>query len=391
MNKYVIVGDGIAGFSAAQNIRKTDTQAEIIMVSQEDLPPYYRIRLNDFIAGEVSEQGLQLKNPSWYEENSIELLLETEVESGDPEKKSVTTSSGKEIEYDKLLIASGSHSFIPPVEGTDKQGVFALRNIYNAREISKWAQGVDNVVMIGGGLLGLETANALRKLGKRIAVVEFFPRLLPRQLDEKGAEKLRSNMENMGFEFKLGVKTKSLQGEDRVETAILDNGEEIPAEMAVFSAGVRPNSKLASSMGLELNKGILVDDYLQTSDPHIYAAGDVAEWNGTLYGIWPPAMEQGNIAGLNMAGEKTKYQGTTMSTKLKVVGIDLASAGEIDIENKFDSKVYSRGEVYKKVVIDNNQVIGCIMLGDLKDFNRITGMMSDGSDVSGIKDSLLPG
>ena len=391
MTKYVIVGNGVAGFTAAQNIRKIDAQGEISIVSNEDLPPYYRIRLNDYIAGEVSEQGLQLKNPSWYQENSIDLLLNTEVETGDPEKKIIVTTEGSQIEYDKLLIATGSHSFIPPVEGADKEGVFALRNIHNAREISQWAQGVENVVMIGGGLLGLETANALRKLGKRVVVVEFFPRLLPRQLDEEGAAKLRSNMEKMGFEFKLGLKTKTLQGEDIVNTALLDNGDEIPAEMTVFSAGVRPNIQLASSMDLQLNKGIVVDDYLQTSDPDIYAAGDVAEWSGTLYGIWQPAMEQGQIAGANMAGESDIYQGTTMSTKLKVVGIDLASAGEIDTEGKYESKVYSEGDAYKKVIIDNNRIIGCIMLGDLQDFNRITKIMGDGTDVSEIKDALFSG
>ncbi len=391
MTRYVLVGNGVAGFSAAQNIRKVDPQGEISIVSNEDLPPYYRIRLNDYIAGEVSEQGLQLKNPSWYQENNIYLVLDTEVETGDPEKKILATTKGKEIGYDKLLLATGSHSFIPPVEGADKKGVFALRNIQDARKISKWAQSVDNVVVIGGGLLGLETANALRKLGKRVVVVEFFPRLLPRQLDEEGAEKLRSNMEKMGFEFRLGLKTSTLQGGDSVNTALLDNGEELPAEMAVFSAGVRPNIQLAGSMDLQQNKGIVVDDYLQTSDPHVYAAGDVAEWNGNLYGIWWPAKEQGQIAGANMAGESDIYQGTTMSTKLKVVGIDLASAGEIDTEGKYESKVYSEGDVYKKVIIDNNRIIGCIMLGDLQDFDRITAMMSEGTDLSGVKQSLFSG
>jgi nitrite reductase (NADH) large subunit len=245
------------------------------------------------------------------------------------------------------------------------------------------------VVLIGGGLLGLETGNALRKLGKKVMVVEFFPRLLPRQLDLDGANRLQGIMEGMGFSFRLGAKTEEIMGGDQVRGVRLEGGEELSAEMVIISAGVRPNLEMAESLGLDQDKGIVVDEKLRTNQADVYAAGDVAAFKGMPYGIWPAAMEQGEIAGVNMAGGDKVYGGSTLSTTLKVVGIDLASAGNIDAENKFESKVFTDEKVYKKIVIEDNKIIGCIMLGDTKGFNKIKKMMSEGRDISQEKDAIL--
>jgi nitrite reductase (NADH) large subunit len=238
-------------------------------------------------------------------------------------------------------------------------------------------------------LLGLEAGNALRKLGKTMTVVEFFPRLLPRQLDVPGGGRLQKIMEGMGFSFRLGAKTQAIQGEDRVSGVLLEGGELLPAEMVIVSAGVRPAMELAKALNLDCDKGVKVDEQMRTSQPGIYAAGDVAEFKGIPYGIWTAATEQGQIAGTNMAGGNVLYKGTVMANTLKVVGIDLASAGNIDAENKLESKVLTDEKIYKKIVLENGQIAGCIMLGDTKGFTKITRMMSEKQNVSQIKDKLF--
>jgi nitrite reductase (NADH) large subunit len=389
MANCLIIGNGVAGTTAAENIRKQDKGENITIVTDEDLPFYWRIKLNEYISGDITEEQLLAKKEDWYRDQNIKLKLKTRIVGANPQKKVVATEDNEELPYDSLLIATGSHSFIPPIKGSDKKGVFALRDVQDARDISLFAKGIEQIILIGGGLLGLEAGNALRKLGKKIMVVEFFPRLLPRQLDVDGAARLQKIMEGMGFSFRLGAKTQEITGDDKANGARLEGGETLSGQMVVISAGVRPNLELAEPLGLKTDKGIVVDERLRTNQPDIYAAGDVAEFRGIPYGIWPAAMEQGKIAGMNMAGGEATYNGTTMANTLKVVGVDLASAGNIDAENEFESKVRTDGDQYKKIVLDNNQIIGCIMLGDTKGFHEITKMMSEKRDVSGIKDQIL--
>ena len=389
MTNYLIVGNGIAGTTAAENIRKQDNEGGITIVTDEDMPFYYRIRLNEYVSGDMKEEELIARKDDWYQGHNITLKLNTRVSGAVPEEKILLTTGQERMGYDKLLLATGSHSFIPPIKGSDRKGVFALRSIQDARDIASWAGEVEEVVLIGGGLLGLEAGKALRRLGKKVMVVEFFPRLLPRQLDVDGAGRLQKIMEGMGFSFRLGAKTEAIVGVDGVDGVQLEGGETLPARMVIISAGVRPNMELAKDLGLEYDKGIQVNERLMTSVPHIYAAGDVAEFNGMPYGIWPAAMEQGRIAGANMAGGDRVYQGTTMANTLKVVGVDLASAGNIDVENKLESRIVTDDAVYKKVVLEKDRIVGCIMLGNTKGFTRITKAMEEKLDVSGVKDRIL--
>ena len=389
MTNYLVVGNGIAGTTASENIRKQDKQGSITIVTEEDVPFYYRIRLNEYLSGDMTEEELIGKGEEWYRGHNITLKLNTRVSGAVPGEKILFTTDNERIGYDRLLLATGSHSFIPPIKGSDKKGVFALRSVRDARDISSWAVEVEDIVLIGGGLLGLEAGNALRRLGKKVTVVEFFPRLLPRQLDVDGAGRLQKIMEGMGFSFRLGAKTEAIAGADGVVGVQLEGGETLPARMVIISAGVRPNMELAKDLGLEHDKGIKVNERLLTSSPHIYAAGDVAEYHGMPYGIWPAAMEQGKIAGTNMAGGDTVYQGTTMANTLKVVGVDLASAGNIDADNSLESKVVTDDTVYKKVVLEKDRIVGCIMLGNTKGFSRITKAMEEKLDVSGVKDDIL--
>jgi nitrite reductase (NADH) large subunit len=388
MRNYLIIGNGVAGTTAAENIRKQDSEGEITIFSDEDLPFYYRLRLNEFISGDISETQLVAKKVTWYEDQNIGLKLNTRIVEVKLQEKIAVTEDNQRFAFDRLLIATGSHSFVPPIKGSERKGVFTLRDIQDARHISAYAKNVENIILIGGGLLGLEAGHALGKLGKRIMVVEFFPRLLPRQLDVDGARRLQEVMEGMGFSFRLGAKTQEITGDGQVSGILLEGGEFLSGGMVIVSAGVRPNMVLAEHLNLNIDKGIVVDEHLQTSQAGIYAAGDVAEFEGMPYGIWPAAMEQGKIAGINLAGGDMSYGGTTMANTLKVAGVDLASAGNIDAENEFEARVKTEGGIYRKIVIKDNRVVGCIMLGETKGFNQITKMMAEKTDVSQIEELL---
>ena len=391
MKRYLIIGNGVAGTTAAEQIRRLDKEGTITMLTEEDLPFYYRIRLPEVIAGDVQEEKLVARKETWYSDQAIDLRLRTRVIGAESGKKTVTSEKGESFPFDTLLIATGSSCFVPPMKGSEKKGVFTLRSIRDAREIADWARKIESVVLIGGGLLGLEAGKGLRKLGKNVTVVEFFPRLLPRQLDVEGAARLQRIMEDMGFSFRLGARTQEITGEDRVNGVSLEGGEILPCGMVVISAGVRPNLSLAKELDLGHDKGIKVDERLRTTNPEIYAAGDVAEFRGVPYGIWPAAMEQGRIAGINMAGGNAVYGGTTLANTLKVVGIDVASAGEIDPDGKFESRVVSSGNLYKKAVLDQNRIIGCIMLGDTSNFGKAVKAIAAKEDASAVVDSILGG
>jgi nitrite reductase (NADH) large subunit len=374
MTNYLIVGNGVAGTTAAEFIRKQDSAGSIAMITEEDLPFYYRIRLPEFVAGAITEERLLAKKPEWYVEQQISLLTSRRVIAVDPRAKTVTTDSEGHLPYDRLLLATGSHSFVPPIKGASHAGVFTLRDIGDARAISTHAARAEHVVVIGGGLLGLETGQALRTLGKQVTVVEVFPRLLPRQLDDEGAIRLKRIMETrLGFSFRLAARTMEIIGEERVTGVVLESGEILPCEMVILSAGVRANLDLAITLELDHDKGIWVNDRMETSSPDIFAAGDVAEFGGQApNGIWSTAMQQGKVAGINMAGGTAVYTGTTMANRLKVVGIDLAAAGEIDVDNRYEAQITATDTTYRKIVTDKNKIIGCILLGDTSDYGRLT-------------------
>lgn len=389
MQKYLIIGNGVAGTTAAEHIRKNDSNGSITILSDEDLPFYYRLRLNEYLSNDLAENALIAKPTTWYRQQNIELKLNIRVTGGNPANWVIESQDRQTFSYDRLLLATGSRSFVPPIRGADKPGVFALRSIQDARRIKEFAQQANKVVIIGGGLLGLEAGNALRKINKKITIVETFGRLLPRQLDETGGQRLLALLKDMGFDFRLAAKTKEIQGSDRVTGVALESGENLPADLVLISAGVRPIMELAAPLGLKTDKGIIVNEQMQTNLPDIFAAGDVAQFNNMVYGIWPASMEQGKIAGINMGGGQAAYPGTVMSNVLKVAGVDLASAGEIDVENRLTAKIISDPKIYKKIVIQENRIMGCIMLGDTKGFIKITKAMAEKQDADKVLEQVL--
>ncbi|MDP2167411.1 MAG: FAD-dependent oxidoreductase [Thermodesulfovibrionales bacterium] len=387
---YLIIGNGVAGTEAAANIRKMDGEGKITIVTKEAYPFYSRIRLIDFLSEGVDEKGLAIKNDGWYEENKIELILNAEVTDIDYEKKAVILSSGRRMRFDRLLLSMGSVCYVPPIPGVEKPGVFTLRTLKDAIAIREYARTNRRLLLIGGGVLGLEAGNALRKTGSSVTVVEYFPRLLPRQMDNEGAAMLRAQMEAMGFKFHLGVKSKEILGDGHAGALMLEDGRRIDCDMIIVSAGVRPDTACAGSLKLNVGKGIVVNDRMETGLPDVYAAGDVAEHRGVCYGIWPAAQEQGKAAGINMAGGTAFYEGTVMSNRLKAAGIDLVSAGDIDPEGKSESIVSKDpvNYIYKKLVIKDNIIAGAILLGDTKDRAKIIKTMEDKTDISPMRKGL---
>lgn len=388
--KYVIIGNGVAGTTAAASIRKHDSDGEITIISNEAVPFYSRIRLIEYLAGEADEEDIVIYKKEWYEQNNIRLLLNTFLTEIDKDKKEVKTSTGEVLNYDKLLLATGGISFVPPLKGSDKKGVFTLRTIRDADEIIQYTKGMKKAVLIGGGVLGLEAGNALRKRGLEISVVEFFPRLLPRQMDPEGASILKAQLEGMGFSFYLGARSKEIIGDDSARGLILEDGTKVDGDLIIISAGVRPSAELGKKLGLAMNKGLIVNDRMETDIKDIYAAGDLIEHRGMFYGIWPPAQKQGEIAGINMAGEDAVYTGTTMSNVLKVVGIDLAAVGDIDADGKSESIIQKdRGKyLYRKMVIKDNILSGAILYGDISGYSRILKAIDEKKDIRDLRETL---
>ncbi len=390
MARFIIIGNGVAANSAAESIRKKDTDSEIVMFTRQKHYFYYTPALLEYLAGEKDVEGFTVHNRQWYETSNIDLRLKTEITDINPADKTVNTHDGTRFSYDRLLLATGGYSFVPPIEGADSEGVFTLRTVEDADAIKQWASSSKRLVLIGGGLLGLEAGNGLRRAGLDVSVVEFFPRLLPRQMDVDGAAILQRQMEEMGFAFHLGAKTKSISRDGKELSVNLENGESLAADMVLISAGVRPELGLAKMIGLDIDKAVKVDDRMQTNVQDIFAAGDVSEHRGAYYGIWPPAMQQGQTAGANMAGEDRAYTGTVPANTLKVVGIDLTSAGNIDADSERESAVIADSDkyIYRKIVFNNGLIEGAILLGDIRGSAEILMAMQSQKDVSSLKDDM---
>jgi nitrite reductase (NADH) large subunit len=390
MAKYLIVGNGVAGNSAAEMIRRLDAGEAITIFSKSRYPFYYTPALPEYLSGEKELPRFTLHDFSWYEKNHVEFHPAEEVLSVDPASRTLRTATGKVYSYDKLLLATGGNATVPPLEGADLGGVFTLRTVEDADRIREKAKNAKKVVFIGGGLLGLEAGNGLRKLGLEVTVLERNSRLLPRQMDEGGATLLRKQLELMGFHFHLERNVRKISADGKALSISLEEGGELTTEMVLISAGVCPEMTLAESLGIEVDQGVKVDDWMRTSVEHIYAAGDVTEYRGRCYGIWPAAMAQGRIAGANMAGKEMKYEGTVPANTLKVAGINLVSMGDIDCEGRKESLLYVDGRkfVYRKIVLQQSLITGAVLFGDVRGSDEIQSAIRSRRDISSIKSRL---
>ncbi len=391
MKRYLIVGDGVAGSRAAMKIKEADPGGEIHLFTEEAFPFYYRVRFPELVGGEVSLKDILIHSREFYQNKGISLYLEEQITGGNPEKKEVVSEKGRNYPYDLLLIATGGYAFVPPIKGVEKKGVFTLRSMKDALQFKEYLSGVQQAILVGGGLVGLETGGALLRRGMKVAVIEHNPRILPRQMDPEGAKILQGKMEEMGFSFYLTGQSEEILGREKVEGLRLKDGRVVDGQMVIISAGVRPNLRLATQMGIETKNGILVDDRMETKIKGIFAAGDVAEHRGRVYGIWPASQKQGEVAGVNMAGGNALYRGTVVSNTLKVVGIDLTSIGEIDTEGRLECVVRSDREkcTYCKLTFKEDKIVGCILLGNIRGQSEILGAIEQKRNVKALKDTIL--
>jgi nitrite reductase (NADH) large subunit len=384
MKKYVIIGNGAAGASALERIRALDPQADITVFSKEKYPFYYRPRLPEFLAGEIALEKFTMHTREQYKQWQVDFRAETEVTAIDLKARAARASDGQKISYDALLLACGAQANIPPLPGADKKGVFSLRRVDDATLLRQAAGQSSSAILVGGGLLGLEAGYGLSKLGLKVQVVEFFERLLPRQMDRDGAAMLQAMLEAMGFEFYLGAKSREVSGREQAGGLVLEDGRELKSSLILFSAGITPDLSLARTLekDLRIDKAIVVDEHMRTSIADIYAAGDAAEFGGAPGGIWPVALNQGRVAGANMTGAALTYQPQAPSATLKVAGISLVSVGNVDADGRLPAAVARQDGYYRKIVLDQGKIAGLIFLGDTAGVRQCQEAMNKGLDVS---------
>jgi len=391
--RYVIVGGGVAGATAAQAIRRLDADGEVHCFAAEAYPYYFRPRLWELIAGKAKEEDVFFRPVEWYARQGIQLHLAHKVTQLWPDLHEFEIEGETRERYDRLLLATGGRPFVPPFSGSDLPRVTTLRTLDDAHNLIEISKKAERFVVIGGGLLGLETAFSLLQRGVQVTVAEVFPRLLPRQLDQPGAQLLQATLEKMGFNFMLGAETQEITLSGDILNIQMRDGRILEGEAVLVSAGIRSNVDLARQAGLTVNRGVVVDNHLQTSAKDIYAAGDAAEYESTVYGIIPAASEQANAAAANMVNPgSVEYSGTLANTRLKVVGVQLASLGEAVVEDpQCDILRLINEETgkYTRLTLRDGRVIGAILLGDTSPFLPIKRLIDRGVDVTKVRGELL--
>jgi nitrite reductase (NADH) large subunit len=397
-SKLVMVGNGMAGVRTIEELLKiTPDLYDITVFGAEPHPNYNRILLSPVLAGEQTLDEIVLNSWDWYKENNITLHAGKKVVEVDRVKRVVRSDDGTEVEYDRLLMCTGSNPFILPIPGKDLKGVIAYRDIADTNAMIEAATKYKKAVVIGGGLLGLEAANGLMLRGMQVTVIHVMPTLMERQLDAVAGGLLQKSLEERGLKFVMGGQTQALipDKDGRVMALQFKDGTEIPADLVVMAVGIRPNTELALSMRLHCDRGIVVNDTMQTvTDARIYSVGECAAHRGIAYGLVAPLFEQAKVAANHLAQFGIgRYVGSLTSTKLKVTGIDLFSAGEFQGGEGTEEIVMSDpfGGVYKKLVLKDDKLIGACLYGDTVDGSYYFKLLRDGKNVSDIRDKLMFG
>ncbi|MBP7483764.1 MAG: nitrite reductase large subunit NirB [Aquabacterium sp.] len=396
--KLVLIGNGMAGVRALEELIKVSPDLyDITVFGAEPHPNYNRILLSPVLAGEQTVDEIILNPLDWYTDNGITLHINKKVTQVDRTRRVVIAEDGTEAEYDRLLIATGSTPFVLPVPGKDLKGVIAYRDISDTNTMIETAKTHKHAVVIGGGLLGLEAANGLMLRGMDVTVVHIAPWLMDRQLDEVAAKLLQRSLEQRGLKFLIGAHTQELVGgeDGRVKSVKFKGGQEVPADLVVMAAGIRPNTALAEKIGLHCNRGIVVTDTMQTvTDPRIYSVGECASHRGIAYGLVAPLFEQGKVVANHLAMFGIgRYMGSQTSTKLKVTGIDLFSAGDFMGGEGAEEIVLSDpfSGVYKKLVIKDNKLVGACLYGDTVDGSYYFKLIREGTCIRDKRDRLMFG
>ncbi|MBK1831315.1 nitrite reductase large subunit [Verrucomicrobiaceae bacterium R5-34] len=385
--RIIVIGNGMVGYKFCERLVSKDTakRYQIVTFCEEPRPAYDRVHLSEYFSGK-SADDLAMAKFNWYEDNGVELHVNELATSIDRKNKRVLTAAGKVVPYDKLIMATGSSPFVPPVPGIEKKGVFVYRTIEDLEAIKAYAKNSKTCAVIGGGLLGLEAAKAAQDLGMKTHVVEFAPRLMPRQLDEDAGIMLKDIIEERGIQVHLNKATKNIAGEDTVSAMEFSDDSKLPVDMIIVSAGIRPRDELAKEAGLEVGErgGIQVNSLLLTSDPHIFAIGECALYEGMIYGLVAPGYQMADAVSDLLLGKEASFEGADMSTKLKLIGTDVASFGAIEAPADSGAREIvindPHSKLYKKLVVsaDGKTLLGGILVGDASAYGGLLQIYQNG-------------
>jgi NAD(P)H-dependent nitrite reductase small subunit len=393
--RLVVIGNGMAGMRTVEELLElAPDRYDITVFGAEPHTNYNRILLSPLLAGDKSTSEIFLNTPEWYAERRIALHCGDPVVAIDRRRRVVRSAKGVEVPYDRLLMATGSTPVMLPIPGKDLPGVVTFRDLADVDAMLESARRYKTAVVIGGGLLGLEAASALVRRGMKVTVVHLVETLMERQLDAAAAALLRTSLEGRGIEFKMPAKTAAIIGESRVRAVRFDDSGELAADLVIMAIGVRPNIELATGAGLRCERGILVDDNLQTFDPGIYAVGECVQHRNRTFGLVAPLWEQARVCAIHLAElGVSRYRGTLTATQLKVAGIELYSAGDFGAAAGTEALVLQdhRNGIYKRLVIRDNRLRGAVLYGDAKHGAWYFDLISAGQDIGSLRDKLLFG
>ncbi len=396
--RYLIIGNSAAGLNGAEAIRELDTDGEVTIVSEEDYPPYSRCLIPYFMEGKVSEDDMLYRPSDYYQAHSFRIMLGRRVVKVDTSKMEAQLEDGERLMYDRLLLATGGSPKIPDTTGMDKEGVLGFRTTRDLHAILRALKDTRNAAVLGGGCIGLMAACGLRAKGAEVLVVIRSPHLLSQVADAEAGEMFRRRFEENGVRVISGASVDEVRGDARVAQIHLDNGEQLECQLIVVGKGVAPNVTFLEGSGVAVNRGVVVDENLQTNIPEIYAAGDVAETTDVVTGekavnaIWPCAAEQGRIAGANMAGQARTYVGSMRMNSAEFFGLPLISIG-VTKPPSDEYQVLSRRQetrnTYRKVVLKQNKIVGLVMVGEIENAGVYRALIQKKADISSVKDRLL--
>ncbi|MCL5959641.1 MAG: FAD-dependent oxidoreductase [Chloroflexi bacterium] len=408
MPKYLIIGNSAGGIGAAEAIRELDAHGSMALVSDEPFPAYSRPLISEYLAGETTVEKMLYRSEDFYSKNNIEAVLGCKATRINLESRYVELADGKKIEFEKLLIATGGKPFVPPTEGGNRKGVFTFTTLTDAQQIERHISQVKRAVVIGGGLIGISVTEALVHREVAVTVVELKDRILNVLLDERGSSIAQAAVEGAGVQIKVNATVKRIVGrpddDESVGGVVLDSGEEIGCDMVIVAIGVVPRTELVAGTPIKVNRGILVDRSMETSEPGVYACGDVAEAYdfvleaNRVVPIWPNAYIGGRVAGRNMAGVSTEYAGGTAMNSLKYFGLAIVSAGVVASGNvdgyEVVTPVHSNGKSshaspYRKIVLKDNRLVGMAFVDDIERSGLVLGLMREKADVSNIKHAIV--
>lgn len=394
--KLVLVGNGLAGMRCLEDLLDmAPDRYEITVIGEEPWGNYNRIMLSPVLSGEKTIDDIMLHPHAWYADKGIRLFAGDLAVRIDRPRKHVYTEKGEVISYDRLILATGSKPFVPPIPGSDLKGVLSFRDIYDVNSMLDYCKTWKNAVVIGGGLLGLEAAYGLKQQGMNVTVLHLMDRIMDRQLDSKASQMLKTAIEQKGITILTAANTEGLIGEEGHVTQVkLKDGTVLDADLVVFAVGIRPNMALAQSAGLRCNRGVLVNDTMQTFDPSIYAVGECIEHRGQTFGLVEPLWGQAFICASHLAehGSLT-FKAPTVPTQLKVSGCDVFSAGDFEPKEDFEDIVLNdeKRQIYKRIIIQKDKVIGAVLFGDTEDGAWYAELIADQTPITSIRNKLLFG